>query len=121
MTVNMWLIVLTFTNKMISEVSGMSMADRIVLDALVSAENKLRDALNSDSTPVNAFGEAVKAAETFAMQTVSSRSGSRSVGSTNYKVSCTCCMMYMDFVHTYLDLDGIIIYPCCVDIQISGS
>ncbi|XP_071557157.1 folliculin isoform X2 [Temnothorax nylanderi] len=70
MTANIWLTALTSANKMMSEVSGTSIGDRTMLDALVPAENKLRDALNSGSSPVNAFGEAVKAAETFAMQTV---------------------------------------------------
>lgn len=82
----MWLTVLTFANKMISEVGGTSIADNhTILDALIFVENKLRDALNSGSSPVNAFGEAVKAAETFAMQTVA-----RSVDSTNCKVLLDC-------------------------------
>lgn len=84
MTANMWLTALTSANKIISEVSGTSLGDRTMLDALISAENKLRDALNSGLSPVNAFGEAVKAAETFAMQTVH-MSGSP-VDSTNFKV-----------------------------------
>ncbi|XP_011703663.1 PREDICTED: putative 3,4-dihydroxy-2-butanone kinase [Wasmannia auropunctata] len=70
MTANMWLTALTSANKMLSEVSGTSIGDRTMLDALISVENKLRDALNSGSNAVNAFGEAVKAAESFAMQTV---------------------------------------------------
>ncbi|XP_077271845.1 uncharacterized protein LOC143902635 [Temnothorax americanus] len=85
MTANMWLTALTSANKMMSEVSGTSIGDRTMLDALIPAENKLRDALNSGSSPVNAFGEAVKAAETFAMQTVH-MSGAFSVDSANCKI-----------------------------------
>lgn len=98
MTANMWLTALTSANKMISEVSGTSRGDRTMLDALIPAENELRDALNSGSSPVDAFGEAVKAAETFAMQTVH-MSKSRSDGSTNCKVSFDCisciCFVYI--------------------------
>jgi len=84
MTANMWLTALTSANKTISEVSRISIGNQTMLGALISAENKLRDALNSSSSPVNAFGEAVKAAEIFAMQTVH-MSGSSFVSSTNHK------------------------------------
>ena len=98
----MWLTALTSANKMISEVGGTSIGDRTMLDALIPAENKLRDALNSGSNPINAFGEAVKTAETFAMQTVN-MSGSRSVDSINCKV----LLLYAKFIlytsYVYLD------------------
>lgn len=94
MTANMWLTALASANKTISEVSGTSLGDRTMLDALIPAENKLRDALNSGSNPVNAFGEAVKAAETFAMQTVH-MSSSHPIDSTNFKVSF--CIYYICF------------------------
>jgi len=82
----MWLTALTSANKMISEISRTSIGDRTMLDALIPAENKLKDALSSGLNPINAFGEAVKAAETFAMQTIH-MSGSLSFDSTNnYKV-----------------------------------
>ncbi|XP_011880660.1 PREDICTED: putative 3,4-dihydroxy-2-butanone kinase isoform X2 [Vollenhovia emeryi] len=80
MTASMWLAALTSANKMISEVSGASIGDRTMLDALIPAENRLTQALNSGSNSVDAFGEAVKAAETFAMQTVH-MSGTRSADS----------------------------------------
>lgn len=85
MTANMWLTALTSANKMLSEVSGTSIGDRTMLDALISVENKLRDALNSGSNAVNAFGEAVKAAESFAMQTVHTSGSDRTVDSINCK------------------------------------
>lgn len=81
LTVNMWLSVLTSANERISEVSGTSIGERSMLDALIPAQHKLRDALNLGSKPIDAFGEAVKAAETSAMQTVHI-SGSHSVDST---------------------------------------
>lgn len=84
MTANMWLTALTSANERISEITGTSIGDRM-LDALVAVENKLRVTLNCGSNPINAFGEAVKAAETFAMQTVH-MSGFRSVNATNCKV-----------------------------------
>jgi len=93
MTANMWLNALTAANKTISEISGTSIGDRTMLGALISAENKLRDALNSGLNPVNAFGEAVKAAETFAMQTVQ-MSGSSCIDSVNCKV-----LLYMIYIH----------------------
>lgn len=73
-----------------------------MLDALIPAENKLRDALSSGLNPVNAFGEAVKAAETFAMQTVY-MSGSLSIDSTNNcKVLFDCFnVLYTYVCHTY--------------------
>lgn len=81
----MWLSVLTSANERISEVSGTSIGERSMLDALIPAQHKLRDALNLGSKPIDAFGEAVKAAETSAMQTVHI-SGSHSVDSTICKV-----------------------------------
>lgn len=66
----MWLIVLTSANEVISEVSGTLIGERSMLNALIPAQHKLRDALNSGLSPINAFGEAVQAAETSAMQTV---------------------------------------------------
>lgn len=56
-----------------------------MLDALIPAQYKLKDALNLGLSPTDAFGEAVKAAETSAMQTVHV-SESHSVDSTNCKV-----------------------------------
>ncbi|XP_020290803.1 putative 3,4-dihydroxy-2-butanone kinase [Pseudomyrmex gracilis] len=72
LTANMWLIALTSANETVAEVSGISVGDRTLLDALVPVEIKLRDALDSGSNPVDAFAEAVNAAETSAMQTVNS-------------------------------------------------
>lgn len=102
MTANMWLTALTSANKMLSEVSETSIGNRTMLDALIPAENKLRDALNSGSSPISAFGEAVKAAETFAMQTVN-MSDSRSADSTNCKVFY--CTMYMFYIRHIYHLD----------------
>ncbi|KAL0108763.1 hypothetical protein PUN28_014120 [Cardiocondyla obscurior] len=83
-TANMWLAALTSANKVISEVNKISPSDRTMLDALIPAENKLRDALNCGLNSVNAFGEAVKAAETSAMQTVY-MSGSHSTDRKTFK------------------------------------
>lgn len=81
----MWLNVLTSANKTVSEVSGTLIGERSMLNALILVQNKLRDALNLGLSPIDAFGEAVKAAETSAMQTVY-MSKSHSVDSTNCKV-----------------------------------
>ncbi|XP_029678738.1 folliculin isoform X2 [Formica exsecta] len=70
LTASMWLTVLTSANKMISEVSGALIGERSMLDALIPAQYKLKDALNLGLSPTDAFGEAVKAAETSAIQTV---------------------------------------------------
>lgn len=78
---------------MISEVSGTSIGERSMLDALIPAQHKLRDALTLGSSPIDAFGEAVKAAETSAMQTVH-MSGSHPVDSTYCKVLFSCNMFY---------------------------
>lgn len=94
----MWLTALTSANKMISEFGGTSRSNRTMLDALISAENKLRDALNSGSSPVNAFGEAVKTAETFAMQTVN-MSGSRTVNSTKVLLLYAKYILYTSYVY----------------------
>jgi len=96
MTANMWLTALTAANKMISEISGTLIGDRAMLSALISAENKLRDALNSGLNPVNAFGEAVKAVETFAMQTVQ-MSGSCCIDSIN----CTHKVLFDCITYTF--------------------
>ncbi|XP_072757656.1 folliculin [Anoplolepis gracilipes] len=83
LTANMWLIVLTSANEVISEVSGTLIGERSMLNALIPAQHKLRDALNSGLSPINAFGEAVQAAETSAMQTVH-MSKLHPIDSTNY-------------------------------------
>lgn len=93
----MWLNVLTFANKTISEVSGTLIGERSMLNALIPAQHKLRDALNLGLNPVNAFGEAVKAAETSAMQTVHV-SKSHPVDSTN-------CKVLFNMFHTYILCD----------------
>lgn len=66
----MWLTALSSANQVISEVSGISIGDRSMLDALIPVELKLKDALESGLNPVNAFGKAVEAAETSAMETL---------------------------------------------------
>jgi len=102
MTANMWLTALTAANKMISEISGTSIGDRTMLGALISAENKLRDALNSGLNPVNAFGEAVKAAETFAIRTVQ-MSGSCCIDSISCKVFYLIVyILYTSYVYIYI-------------------
>lgn len=93
----MWLNVLTFANKTISEVSGTLIGERSMLNALIPVQHKLRDALNLGLNPVNAFGEAVKAAETSAMQTVH-MSKSHPVDSTN-------CKVLFNMFHTYILCD----------------
>lgn len=90
----MWLTALTSANKMISEVSGALIGERSMLDALIPAQHKLRVALNLGLSPTDAFGEAIKAAETSAMQTVHV-SESHSVDSTNCKVLFSSNMFYM--------------------------
>lgn len=66
----MWLTALTSANATISKASDASIGDRTILDALIPAEHKLKDALDSGLNPISAFGEAVQTAETSAMQTV---------------------------------------------------
>lgn len=80
----MWLTALTSANKMISEVDRILLGDRTLLDALIPAEYKLRDGLDAGLSPIDAFGEAVIAAESSAMQTV--HMSRPCVGSTNLKV-----------------------------------
>ncbi|EFN75438.1 Probable dihydroxyacetone kinase [Harpegnathos saltator] len=70
LTADIWLVALSSANQVISEISGISIRDRSMLDALISAELKLKDSLNLDLNPINAFGKAVEAAETSAMQTL---------------------------------------------------
>lgn len=84
LTANMWLNVLTSANKTVSEISGTLIGERSMLNALIPVQNKLRDALNLGLSPIDAFGEAVKAAEISAMQTVHILK-SHSVDSTNCK------------------------------------
>lgn len=98
----MWLTALTSANERISEFSETLIDDQIILDALISVENKFRVALNCGSNSVNAFGEAVKAAETFAMQTVDT-SGFRSVNSTNCKVIAWLYVICIQYIY----IDGI--------------
>ncbi|XP_014487172.1 PREDICTED: putative 3,4-dihydroxy-2-butanone kinase isoform X2 [Dinoponera quadriceps] len=83
LTADMWLTALTSANQAISEVSGMSIGDRSMLDALIPAELKLKDALDLGLNPVSAFGKAVEAAETSAMQTL--HMPEHRFGFTNYK------------------------------------
>lgn len=80
----MWLTALASANRIASEVSGISIGDRSMLDALISMELKLRDALDSGLNPVIAFGKAVEAAETSAMQTL--HMPERRYGFTDHKV-----------------------------------
>ncbi|XP_070150656.1 probable dihydroxyacetone kinase isoform X2 [Polyergus mexicanus] len=85
LTASMWLTVLTSANKMISEVSGGLIDERSMLNPLIAAEHKLKNALNLELSSTDAFGEAVRAAEeTSTMQTIH-MSKSHSVGSTNCK------------------------------------
>jgi len=56
-----------------------------MLDVLICAEHKLRDVLDSDLNPIDAFGEVVNATETFALQTVH-MPRLHSINSTDHKV-----------------------------------
>lgn len=85
LTASMWLVALTSANRTVAEVSGISVGDRTLLDVLIPVELKLKEALDSGLNPVDAFAEAVNAAETSAMQTVNSPIFP---DSTNHKVSC---------------------------------
>lgn len=60
-------------NKVISEFGKVSFGDRTMLDPLISAQNVLSNSLDIQMHPIQAFGEAVKAAEKCAIQTVYTR------------------------------------------------
>lgn len=84
----MWLTALTSANRVISEVNGISTGDRSMLDALVPAELNLKDALDFGLNPIDAFGKAVEAAETSAMQTL--HMPEHRFGFTSHKVLLIC-------------------------------
>ncbi|XP_046825465.1 triokinase/FMN cyclase-like [Vespa crabro] len=65
-----WLNALIAGNKVISEFGKVSFGDRTMLDPLMSAQNMLSNALDAKMHPIQAFGEAVKAAEKCAIQTI---------------------------------------------------
>lgn len=97
----MWLTALTSANQVISEVSGISVGDRSMLDALIPAELKLKDALDLGLDPVNAFGKAVEAAEISAMQTL--HMPEHRFGCTSHKVlfNCDIQFIYIIYLATY--------------------
>ncbi|KAL2736072.1 triokinase/FMN cyclase-like [Vespula maculifrons] len=68
-----WLNALIAGNKVISEFGKVSFGDRTMLDPLISAQNVLSNSLDIQMHPIQAFGEAVKAAEKCAIQTVYTR------------------------------------------------
>ncbi|XP_043493373.1 putative 3,4-dihydroxy-2-butanone kinase isoform X2 [Polistes fuscatus] len=72
-TPHTWLNALIAGNKVIAEYGKVSFGERTMLDPLVSAEDALSSKLNAKMHPIQAFGEAVKAAEQSAIKTVHKR------------------------------------------------
>ncbi|KAK2586481.1 hypothetical protein KPH14_010750 [Odynerus spinipes] len=68
-----WLNALIAGNKVIAEFGKVSVGDRTMLDPLIAVQNVLSNALDAKVHPIQAFGEAVKAAENCAMQTMNIR------------------------------------------------
>ncbi|XP_014611589.1 PREDICTED: triokinase/FMN cyclase-like isoform X1 [Polistes canadensis] len=68
-----WLNALIAGNKVISEFGKVSFGDRTMLDPLMAAQNVLSSTLDAKMHPIQAFGEAVKAAEQCAIQTLYTR------------------------------------------------
>ncbi|KAI4498142.1 hypothetical protein M0802_006628 [Mischocyttarus mexicanus] len=65
-----WLNGLIAGNKVISEFGKVSVGDRTMLDPLMAAQDVLSNTLDAKMHPIQAFGEAVKAAEKCAIQTL---------------------------------------------------
>lgn len=66
----MWLNALAAGNKAIMEYGQANVGDRTMLDPLLTAQDHLANALNANLHPIRAFGDAVKAAETRAIETI---------------------------------------------------
>lgn len=66
----MWLNVLSAGNKAIIEYGQAAARDRTMLDSLLTAEDHLAEALKINLHPIRAFRDAVKAAESKAIETI---------------------------------------------------
>ncbi|XP_015191490.1 PREDICTED: triokinase/FMN cyclase-like isoform X2 [Polistes dominula] len=80
-----WLNALTEGNKVISEFGQVSFGDRTMLDPLIAAQNELSSALDAKMHPIEAFGQAVKAAEKCAAQTLNVRAYRRRTNNFKFK------------------------------------
>ncbi|KAG7202444.1 hypothetical protein KM043_018746 [Ampulex compressa] len=87
---HMWLSAFKAGNDMICNLGGLSIGNRTMLDALIPAERKLTDALNNNIDSIEAFGEAVKAAEESAKQTIYVKTSSNEENDAERKFKYPC-------------------------------